>query len=55
MDMRFGTWNVRGLYRAGFLKTVSREVARHELDLRGMQEVRWKGDGTEHVGKYAFF
>jgi hypothetical protein len=32
-DMRFGTWNVRSLYRAGSLKTVSRELARYKLDL----------------------
>jgi hypothetical protein len=28
MDMRFGTWNVRSLYRAGSLMTVSWELAR---------------------------
>jgi hypothetical protein len=33
MDMRFGTWNVRSLYRAGSLKTVCRELARYKLDL----------------------
>jgi hypothetical protein len=38
MDMRFGTWNVRSLYRAGSLMTVSRELARYKLDLVG---VRW--------------
>jgi hypothetical protein len=32
---RFGTWNVRSLYRAGSLKTVSRELARYKLDLVG--------------------
>jgi hypothetical protein len=31
--MRFGTWNVRSLYRAGSLMTVSRELARYKLDL----------------------
>jgi hypothetical protein len=29
MDMRFGTWNVGSMYRAGSLKTVSRELARY--------------------------
>jgi exonuclease III len=52
MDMRFGSWNVRSLYRAGSLMTVSRELARYKLDLVGVQEVRtcgriyiflWKG------------
>jgi hypothetical protein len=33
MDMRFSTWNVRSLYRAGSLMTVSRELARYKLDL----------------------
>jgi hypothetical protein len=25
------------------------------LDLMGVQEVRWKGNGTEPVGEYTFF
>jgi hypothetical protein len=29
--MRFGTWNVRSLYRAGSLMTVPRELARYKL------------------------
>jgi hypothetical protein len=40
MDMRFGTWNVRSLYRVGSLMTVSRELSRYRLDLVGVQEVR---------------
>jgi hypothetical protein len=28
MDMRFGTWNVRSLYRSGSLKTVAEELAK---------------------------
>jgi hypothetical protein len=53
--MRFGTWNVKRLYRAGSLLTVSRELARYELDLVGVQEVRWDGGGTEPAGEYTFF
>jgi endonuclease/exonuclease/phosphatase family metal-dependent hydrolase len=55
VDVRFGTWNVRSLYRAGSLKTASRELARYKLDLVGVQEVRWEGDGTEPAGGYTFF
>jgi hypothetical protein len=40
MDMRFGLWNVRSLYRAGSLMTVTRELTRYKLDLVGVQEVR---------------
>jgi exonuclease III len=54
MDMRFDTWNVRSLYRASSLKTVSRELARYNLDLVGTQEVRWEGGGTEPAGEYTF-
>jgi exonuclease III len=55
MNTRFGTWNVRSLYRAGSLLTVSRELARYKLDLVGVQEVRWEGGVTEPAGKYKFF
>jgi hypothetical protein len=55
MDMRFGLWKVRNLYRAGSLMTVPRELARYKLDLVGVQEVRWEGSGTELAGEYTFF
>jgi hypothetical protein len=53
--MRFGTWNVRSLYRVGSLMTVPRELSRYRLDLVGGQEVRWEGSGTVPAGKYTFF
>jgi hypothetical protein len=54
MDMRFGLWIVRSLYRVGSLMTVLRELARYKLDLVGVQ-VRWEGGGTEPMGEYTFF
>jgi exonuclease III len=54
MVMRFGTWNVRSLYRAGSLRTVAEEISKYELDLVGVQEVRWDGGGTEPAGEYTF-
>jgi exonuclease III len=47
MDIRFRSWNVRSLYRAGSLVTVSKELSNYTLDLVGVQEVRWEGGGTE--------
>jgi len=35
--MRFGTWNVRSLYRAGSITAAARELARYKLDLVGVQ------------------
>jgi hypothetical protein len=54
MDMRFGLWNVRSLYRAGSLMKFSSELSRYKLDLAGVQEVRWEGGGTEPAGEYTF-
>jgi hypothetical protein len=55
MDMRFGTWNVRNLYRAGLLMAVAKEISKYNLDLTGVQEVRWDRGGTEPAGEYTFF
>jgi exonuclease III len=55
MDMRFGTWNVRSLYRSGSLKTVARELGKYKLDLVDVQEVRWDKGGTEWSEDYTFF
>jgi hypothetical protein len=41
MDKRFGTWNVRSLYRIGSLKTAARELGKCKLDLVGVR----KSDG----------
>jgi hypothetical protein len=51
MGMRFGKWNTRGRYRAGFLTTVSRELSRYRLGLVGVLEVT----GIAPAGEYAFF
>jgi hypothetical protein len=52
--MRFGTWNVRSLYRAGSVMTVVKEILKYKLDLVGVQDVRWYTGGTELEGKYTF-
>jgi hypothetical protein len=36
------------------LKTASRELAKHKLDLVGVQEVRWDKGSTEPTDKYTF-
>jgi hypothetical protein len=51
MDMRFGTWNTRSLYRVYSLKTVSRELSMYRLDLVRVQEVRWEGSGIIPAGE----
>jgi hypothetical protein len=55
MDMRFGTWNVKSLYRAGSLMTVASKISKYKLHLVGVHEVRWDGGDTEPAGEYTFF
>jgi exonuclease III len=55
MNMRFGTWNVRNMYIAGWLRAVAEEISKYKLDLVGVQEVRWNRGGNEQAGEYTFF
>jgi hypothetical protein len=52
--MKLGAWNVRNLYGAGSLATAALELARYELYLVGVQEVRWD-EGAVRAGDYIFF
>jgi len=54
MNMRFGTWNVWSLYRAGSPSAAARKLARYKLDLVGVQEIRWDKGGTVRTGDYNF-
>jgi hypothetical protein len=54
MDMRFGTWNVRSVYRAGWLRAVAEGTSIYNLDLVGVREVRWDGGGTGPADEYTF-
>jgi exonuclease III len=53
--MRFGTWNIRSLCRVGAIKSVVGEFQKFELDLVGVQEVRWEGEGYQTTDNYTFF
>jgi hypothetical protein len=52
MSMRFGTWNVRSMYRAGLLRTLAEDILKYKLHSVGVLEVRWDRGGTEPAGKY---
>jgi exonuclease III len=55
MDMKFGTWNLSGLNTAGSLKTVAREIAKNNLDLVAVQEVRRVEGGSQSADVYTFY
>jgi exonuclease III len=52
--MRFGAWNVKGLYRAVSLTAAPRELARYKLDLVYVQEVRCDKGDMVRTGDYNF-
>jgi len=54
-DVRFGTWNVRSVYRSRPFTAAAKELARYKLDLVGVQEVRWGRGGTLRAADYNFF
>jgi hypothetical protein len=52
--IRFGTCDVRSLYRACLLMTVVKEISNYNLNIVRVQEVRWDRDGTKPTGEYTF-
>jgi hypothetical protein len=55
MDKIFGIQNLKSLYRAGSLVTVSTELSKYKLDLVWVQEVSYEGGDTEPAGEYISF
>jgi hypothetical protein len=53
--MRFDTRNIRTLYRAVLVITVSRVILKCKLDLMGVQKVRWDRHETQPAGECTFF
>jgi exonuclease III len=45
----------RSLYRVGAIKSVVEELEKYRLDLVGVQEVRWEGEGYQTADNYKFF
>jgi exonuclease III len=54
-DMRFGTWNVWSLCRIDKIESVVGELEKYELDLVGVQEVRWEGERYQIADNYTLF
>jgi exonuclease III len=53
--MRFATWNVGSLYRAGSLAAAAKELARYKLDFVGVQEFRRDKGSRLRAGDFLFF
>jgi exonuclease III len=44
--LRIGTWNIRTLYKPGSLQYVLKEISRYNVDIMGLQEIKWPGSGN---------
>jgi hypothetical protein len=44
-----------GVYRVVAIKSVVGELRKYKLDLMGVQEVRWEGEGYQKADNYTFF
>jgi hypothetical protein len=53
--MRFGTCSIGSLCRVGTIKSVVGELEKYKLNLVGVQEVRWEGEGYQTADNYKFF
>ena len=53
--LRIGTWNVLTLLQSGKLENVKREMTTNNIDILGMSEVRWGGNGEIESGEYKLF
>ena len=49
---RICTWNVRTLFQCGRLDQVLNEMQKYKLDILGLSEVRWTGQGRFTSGQF---
>ena len=47
---KIGTWNVQTMFETGKLYAVEKEMERYGLDILGVSEARWNGEGKKKLG-----
>ncbi|XP_025423466.1 craniofacial development protein 2-like [Sipha flava] len=53
--LRFGTWNVRNLFKPGAVGTVVKEIERYKLGVVALQEMRWQDTGSMQISNTTLF
>jgi hypothetical protein len=53
--MRFGTWNLRSLHRAGSLKRIVSKMAKYNLNTVAVQGTTWAEGGSQLADRITFF
>ena len=49
--MKIGNWNLRTLYRSGNIAQAARETKRREIDIMGISETHWTGQGKMQLAE----
>ena len=49
--MKIGNWNVRTLYRSGNIAQAAREMTKRGIDVMGISETHWTGQGTMRLAE----
>jgi exonuclease III len=55
LKTRFGTWNIRTLYKAVALKNIVEEIKKYKVSIVAIQETRWLGNGNVQSGNSTIF
>ena len=50
-SMKIGNWNVRTLYQTGNIAMVSREMTKRGIDIMGISETHWTGQGKTELSE----
>uniref|UniRef100_A0A8D8XS53 Craniofacial development protein 2 n=1 Tax=Cacopsylla melanoneura TaxID=428564 RepID=A0A8D8XS53_9HEMI len=50
--LKIGTWNVRTMNREEKLENLKREMDKQKINVMGLSEVRWRGEGEVISGEY---
>uniref|UniRef100_A0A8D8R6E3 Craniofacial development protein 2 n=1 Tax=Cacopsylla melanoneura TaxID=428564 RepID=A0A8D8R6E3_9HEMI len=50
--LKIGTWNVRTMNREENLENLKREMDKQKINVMGLSEVRWRGEGEVISGEY---
>ncbi|XP_029342106.1 uncharacterized protein LOC115033527 [Acyrthosiphon pisum] len=55
LETRFGTRNIRTLYKAGALKNIVEEIEKYKVPIVAIQEIRWLGNGNVQSSNSTIF
>lgn len=54
-ETRFGTWNIRTLYKAEAVKNIVEDIVKYKVPIVTIQEIRWIGNGNIQSGNSSIF